>query len=299
MWAAPAPAAPRPFKSPLSSRLADYLYAPNQKDLPTCSDVINPFATRRTIDSIGPAQAAICHRVIRKDREGASGEPPRQTDVASNESKQAHPAMNYITVFGGTGFLGRRVVRHIRASDAAVRSASRHPGRADRDDGVERIAADVHDERSIEAAVAGADGVVNAVSLYVERASTTFRSVHVEAAGRIASAARRAASNDWRSGRAGCLSGVDHRSPGGDVRTGRQLSHEDSRAASDAPGLSDVWCRPGGAPAGVCRRRRRGDLASLRQDETPHRIYELAARESIRTRSCCGPSPVGRDCGRY
>jgi uncharacterized protein YbjT (DUF2867 family) len=100
--------------------------------------------------------------------------------------------MNYITVFGGTGFLGRRVVRHLRASGAAVRSASRHPGRADRDDRVEPIAADVHDERSIEAAVAGADGVVNAVSLYVERASTTFRSVHVEAAGRIASAARRA-----------------------------------------------------------------------------------------------------------
>ena len=75
--------------------------------------------------------------------------------------------MNHITLFGGTGFLGRRVARHLRASGAAVRSASRRPGRADGDDGVERIAADVHDERSIEAAVAGADGVVNAVSLYV------------------------------------------------------------------------------------------------------------------------------------
>jgi uncharacterized protein YbjT (DUF2867 family) len=56
---------------------------------------------------------------------------------------------------------------------------------------VERIAADAHDERAVEAAVAGADGVVNAVSLYVERGSETFRSVHVEAAARIASAARR------------------------------------------------------------------------------------------------------------
>jgi nucleoside-diphosphate-sugar epimerase len=41
-------------------------------------------------------------------------------------------------------------------------------------------------------AVAGADGVVNAVGQYVERGSATFRPVHVEAAARVASAARRA-----------------------------------------------------------------------------------------------------------
>ena len=199
-------------------------------------------------------------------------------------SEQADGAMNCITVFGGTGFLGCRVVRHLRASGAAVRSASRHPGRVDRDDRVERIAADVNDERSIEAGVAGADGVVNAVSLYVERASTTFRSVHVEAAGRIASAARRAASNDWRSGRAGCLSGVDHRSPGGDVRTGRQLSHEDSRAASDAPGLSDVWYRPGETAAGVCGRRRGSDLArpSAGRDAAAYLLARRPARLFVR-----------------
>jgi uncharacterized protein YbjT (DUF2867 family) len=99
--------------------------------------------------------------------------------------------MSCITVFGGTGFLGRRVVRHLRESGAALRIASRHPGRTE-GDGVERIAADAHDVRAVEAAVAGADGVVNAVSLYVERGSATFRSVHVEAAARVASAARRA-----------------------------------------------------------------------------------------------------------
>ena len=99
--------------------------------------------------------------------------------------------MSCITVFGGTGFLGRRVVQHLRACGAAVRIASRHPGRAE-GDGVTQIAADVHHARSIETAVAGADGVVNAVSLYVESASKTFRSVHVEAAARVAGAARRA-----------------------------------------------------------------------------------------------------------
>jgi uncharacterized protein YbjT (DUF2867 family) len=51
---------------------------------------------------------------------------------------------------------------------------------------VESIAADVHDEGSVTEAISGAWGVVNAVSLYVERGKTTFDSVHVKAAERIA-----------------------------------------------------------------------------------------------------------------
>jgi uncharacterized protein YbjT (DUF2867 family) len=98
--------------------------------------------------------------------------------------------MSRITVFGGTGFLGRRVVRRLSESGAMVRSASQHPGRAEGNN-VERIAADARDERSVEAAVTGADGVVNAISLYVEHGGDTFRAVHVEAAARIAKAARR------------------------------------------------------------------------------------------------------------
>jgi uncharacterized protein YbjT (DUF2867 family) len=99
--------------------------------------------------------------------------------------------MSRITVFGGTGFLGRRVVRRLSESGATVRSASRHPGRAESNN-VERIAADARDEHSVEAAVTGADGVVNTISLYVEHRGDTFRAVHVEAAARIARAARRA-----------------------------------------------------------------------------------------------------------
>lgn len=98
--------------------------------------------------------------------------------------------MSCVTVFGGTGFLGRRIVHQLRESGVTVRVASRHPGQTDGDD-VKQIAANAHDERSIEAAIAGADGVVNAISLYVERGRETFHSVHVEAATRIASVARR------------------------------------------------------------------------------------------------------------
>ena|SRR6516164_533939 len=100
-------------------------------------------------------------------------------------------AMSCVTVFGGTGFLGRRVVRHLREAGDTVRIASRHPGPVE-NNGVERIVADVHDRGSLEAAVAGADGVANTVSLYVEHGRETFYSVHVEGAAQVARAARRA-----------------------------------------------------------------------------------------------------------
>lgn len=100
-----------------------------------------------------------------------------------------------VTVFGGTGFLGRRVVRHLGQHGFLVRVASRHPERGhtlfgDDHPQPQSIAADIHDERSVADAVAGAFGVVNAVSLYVEHGQETFHSVHVESAERVAAQAR-------------------------------------------------------------------------------------------------------------
>ena len=148
--------------------------------------------------TVGPAAQimidVISHHV---DKGGSPAEAAEAMRAALDGSiKSVAPdhwmdrAMSCVTVFGGTGFLGRRVVHHLRETGATVRIASRHPGDADGDN-VKRIRADAHDERSVEATVAGADGVVNAISLYVEHGSETFHSVHVEAAARIASAARR------------------------------------------------------------------------------------------------------------
>jgi len=95
------------------------------------------------------------------------------------------------TVFDGTGFVGRRIVRHLRESGTRVRIVSRHRGPGEQA-GIEQIVADAHDQRSVEAAVAGADGVVNAISLYVEHGTDTFQSVHVETATKIARASRQA-----------------------------------------------------------------------------------------------------------
>ena len=102
-----------------------------------------------------------------------------------------------ITVFGGTGFLGRRIVRHLRRCDFAIRIASRHPDRAERlfaldDPKLQSVEANIHDEGSVAEAVAGAYAVINAVSLYIEQGRETFHSVHVESAQRLAAQARKA-----------------------------------------------------------------------------------------------------------
>jgi len=82
--------------------------------------------------------------------------------------------MRKIVVFGGTGFLGRRLARHLRDHSFRVAVAARHPeqGRAilpEDDPALEWIRADVTDDRAVATAVENAFGVVNAVSLYVER----------------------------------------------------------------------------------------------------------------------------------
>jgi uncharacterized protein YbjT (DUF2867 family) len=114
--------------------------------------------------------------------------------AADNRSRSAARHRRLITVFGGTGFLGRRIVRHLLDRGFQVRSASRHPerlGSASQSDArLETTTADIHDETSVAGALSGAFGAVNAVSLYVERGRVTFDAVHVEAAARVAHLAR-------------------------------------------------------------------------------------------------------------
>src|SRR5437868_11976878 len=54
---------------------------------------------------------------------------------------------------------------------------------------LQSVGANIHDERSVADALAGAYGVVNAVSLYVEHGQETFHSVHVASAQRVAAQA--------------------------------------------------------------------------------------------------------------
>ena len=100
--------------------------------------------------------------------------------------------MATVVVFGGGGFLGRRLVDRLTAEGMTVRVAVRHPDPARielRSTGFERVTvvpADVRDQASVAAAIAEADAVVNAVSAYVEKGGVTFDAVHVRGAENVA-----------------------------------------------------------------------------------------------------------------
>ncbi len=100
--------------------------------------------------------------------------------------------MTTVVVFGGAGFLGRRLVQRLAAEGTIVRVAVRHPDTAQsalRAAGLDRVTvirADVRDQASVATAVAGADFVVIAVSAYVEKGGVTFEAVHVQGAETVA-----------------------------------------------------------------------------------------------------------------
>ena len=150
-------------------------------------------------ETVGPAAQilidVISHHVNRGSSPSQAAETVRAALNGSINSvakdQLTDQRMSSATVFGGTGFVGRRVVRHLRGTGTRVRIVSRHR-RPGEEDGIEQIAADAHDQHSVEAAVGGADGVVNAISLYVEHGTDTFHSMHVETAAKIARAARQA-----------------------------------------------------------------------------------------------------------
>jgi uncharacterized protein YbjT (DUF2867 family) len=100
--------------------------------------------------------------------------------------------MTTVVVFGGGGFVGRRLVDSLTANGMTVYVAVRHPDVARselRSIGCDRatvIQADVRDQNSVAEALAGADAVVNAVSAYVEKGGVTFEDVHVKGAETVA-----------------------------------------------------------------------------------------------------------------
>lgn len=100
-----------------------------------------------------------------------------------------------VTVFGGSGFLGRQIVRRLAEEGAAVHVAVRRPERvaalsATASGGeITAVRADVWDEASVGPAVADAQAVVNTVGHYVERRGATFAAIHGQGAMHVARAA--------------------------------------------------------------------------------------------------------------
>ncbi|MGA1275151.1 MAG: complex I NDUFA9 subunit family protein [Gemmobacter sp.] len=100
-----------------------------------------------------------------------------------------------VTIFGGSGFVGRYVARRMAQAGWRVRVAVRRPNEAIfvRTYGVpgqvEPIACNIRDDASVAQALAGADAAVNCVGILAETGANRFEAVHAEGAGRIARAA--------------------------------------------------------------------------------------------------------------
>lgn len=107
-------------------------------------------------------------------------------------------AAGLVTVFGASGFLGRHVVQRLAAKGYLVRAAVRHP------DGalflkpmgyvgqITPIQANIRNEASVRAAVAGADTVVNLVGILFESGRQRFDAVQAAGAAAVAKAAKAA-----------------------------------------------------------------------------------------------------------
>ncbi len=104
-----------------------------------------------------------------------------------------------VTVFGGSGFVGRNIVRRLAEGGARVRVAVRDTEKAYflktcGDLGQVSLfpASLTSDEEVARAVVENADTVVNCVGVLYERGSRTFDAIHVQGAERIAKAAAHA-----------------------------------------------------------------------------------------------------------
>ena len=103
-----------------------------------------------------------------------------------------------VTVFGGSGFLGRQIVKHLAEAGYGVRVAVRHPDRATflsgfgPDGRIELVRADVWNEATVARAVEGSASVVNTVGHYVEKGGATFDGVHGQGALHVARQAKQA-----------------------------------------------------------------------------------------------------------
>jgi len=103
-----------------------------------------------------------------------------------------------VTVFGGTGFVGRQVVRALARKGLRVRAAVRQPGRGYRlrmlgDVGqIEVVQANIRDPDSVARALDGAEACINLVGVLYEAGPQKFEKVQSEGAGRVAAAARAA-----------------------------------------------------------------------------------------------------------
>jgi uncharacterized protein YbjT (DUF2867 family) len=97
-----------------------------------------------------------------------------------------------VTIYGGSGFVGRYIARRMAMAGWRVRVAVRRPNEAmhvkpyGAPGQVEPVFCNIRDDASVRAVLQGADAVVNCVGILGEVGKNRFDTVQAEGAGRIA-----------------------------------------------------------------------------------------------------------------
>ena len=97
-----------------------------------------------------------------------------------------------VTIFGGSGFVGRYIARRMAKEGWRVRVAVRRPNEAlfvkpyGVPGQVEPMACNIRDDASVRAVIRGADAVVNCVGILNGLGKNSFDAVQAEGAGRVA-----------------------------------------------------------------------------------------------------------------
>ncbi len=97
-----------------------------------------------------------------------------------------------VTVYGGSGFVGRHIARHLAKEGWRIRVACRRPNEAvfvkpyGVPGQVEPTFCNIRDDTGTGGAMQGADAVVNCVGTFDASGANSFEPVHVHGAGRIA-----------------------------------------------------------------------------------------------------------------
>jgi len=103
-----------------------------------------------------------------------------------------------VTVFGGTGFVGRHVVRALAREGYRIRAATRRPDLAGylqpmgSVGQIHAVQANLRYPESVARAIEGSAAVINLVGVLVKSGKQTFETVHVDGARAVAKAVREA-----------------------------------------------------------------------------------------------------------
>ena len=106
--------------------------------------------------------------------------------------------MGPVVVFGGSGFVGRHIVRRLAKDGFNLRVVMRRPNEAlflktaGRTGQIELVQGNIRDEASSRSALEGASAVINAVGILYETGPQKFDAVQNAGASRLAMFGRRA-----------------------------------------------------------------------------------------------------------